>query len=50
MPFVNLTKSLIFDLTPKALGIFLPVQHWGVFSTPSVKLDPDILEGWNLQG
>ena len=36
------------ELTPKALGFLLPVQHWGgggeVFSTPSVKLDPDILE------
>ena len=32
-------------LTLKALGFLLPVQHWGgVFSTPSVKLDPDILE------
>ena len=32
-------------LTLKALGFFLPVQHWGgVFSTPYVRLDPDILE------
>ena len=29
----------------------LPIQHWGgLFSTPSVKLDPDILESWNFQG
>ena len=25
------------DLTLKALGFFLPVQHWGVFSTPLCK-------------
>ena len=31
-------------LTLKALGFFLPVQQWGVFCTPSVKLDPDIPE------
>ena len=33
-------------LTLKALGFFLQVQHWGggVFSTSSVRLDPDILE------
>ena len=34
----------------KALGFFLPVQYWGVFSTPSVKLDPNFLKSWNLQG
>ena len=37
------------SLTLKALGFFLPVQRWGVFPTPSVKLDPDILESWNLR-
>ena len=38
-------------LTLKALGFLLPVQHWGGGgSTPSVKLDPDILESWNFQG
>ena len=47
--------AVIFrTLTLKALGFFLPVQHWGekVFSTPppSVRLDPDILESRNLQG
>ena len=31
-------------LTLKALGFFLPVQHWGGGSTPTVKLDADILE------
>ena len=32
-------------LTLKALGFFLLVQHWeGVFSTPSVRLDTDIVE------
>ena len=25
-------------LTLKALGFFLPVQHWGVFSTPLCKI------------
>ena len=41
--------QLFFTL--KALGFSLPVQHWGggVFSTPSVKLDLDILESRNLQ-
>ena len=42
-----------FQLTLKALGFFLPMQHWGgVFSTlpPYVRLDPDIPESWNLQG
>ena len=35
-------------LTLKALGFFLPMQHWGggVFSTSYVKLDLDILETW----
>ena len=23
---------------------------WGLFSTPSVKFDPDFQEGWNLEG
>ena len=32
------------QLTLKALGFFLLVQHWGVFSTPHVRLDPDIIE------
>ena len=43
-----LTSSTV--LTQKALGFLLPLQHWGVFSTPSVSLDPDILKSWNLQG
>ena len=40
-----LFKKIIFTLTLKALGFFLPVQHWGVcFPLPHVRLDPDILE------
>ena len=32
-------------------GLFGPDKAlWGLFSTPSVKFDPDILEGWNLKG
>ena len=34
-------KQLKFStdiLTLKALGFFLPVQHWGVFSTPLCKI------------
>ena len=32
-------------------GLFGPDKAlWGLFSTPSVKFDPDILEGWNLEG
>ena len=40
------------DTSLKALGFFLPVEHCGggVFPPLSVKLDPDILESWNLQG
>ena len=49
-PFQTTSFVCDFTLTLKALGFFLPVQRWGVFSTPSVKLDPDILENWNLQG
>ena len=45
-PDINEINNAI-DLTLKALAFLLPVQHWGgggVFSTPSVKLDPEILE------
>ena len=41
--YIGLYKS---DLTLKALGFFLPVEHWGgVFHPPPhVRLDPEILE------
>ena len=48
---IQMQKNCVYVayyLTLKAWG-FYPVQHWGggggeVLSTPSVKLDPDILE------
>ena len=43
--------GIIDSLTLIALGFFLPVQNLGGREVPSaVKLDPDILESWNLQG
>ena len=35
------------------LGFLVPIKHcWGCFppTPPFVKFDPDILEGWNLEG
>ena len=41
----------VITSTLKALGFFFPVQHWeGGVPLPSVRLDPDILESWDLQG
>ena len=43
-----MTLPIINRLNP---GLFGPDKAlWGLFSTPSVKFDPDILEGWNLEG
>ena len=40
----------VLQLTLKALGFSSWCSiGWGV-STPSLRLDPDILESWNLQG
>ena len=41
------------NINPKRTGLFSPgaaLEGEGMFSTPSVKLDPDILESLKLQG
>ena len=37
-------------INPKSTELFPPGAVLAGVSTPSVKLDPDILESWNLQG
>ena len=48
-----LPRLLENDINPKSTGLFPPsaaLGGGGCFPPPSVRLDPDILESWNLQG
>ena len=38
------------SFNPRSTGLFAPGGATGVFSNPSVKLDPETQESWNFQG
>ena len=49
--FVDEKLTSEFQFNPQSTGLFPPgAALGGCFPPPYVKLDPDILESWNLQG